>query len=70
LNVNRSGHLAVRRGLGAAVGLVGFASCLRRHGEEPLPAVVAAGNAFFDATGVRMRQFPHTPQRVVAALKV
>jgi CO/xanthine dehydrogenase Mo-binding subunit len=27
-------------------------------GEEVLPAVVAAiGNAFFDATGVRMRQF-------------
>jgi CO/xanthine dehydrogenase Mo-binding subunit len=39
-------------------------------GEEVLPAVVGAiGNAFFDATGVRMRQFPLTPQRVVAALK-
>jgi len=35
-----------------------------------LPAVVAAiGNAFFDATGVRMREFPLTPRRVLAALK-
>ena len=39
-------------------------------GEEVLPAVVAAiGNAFFDATSVRLRQFPMTPRRVVAALK-
>ena len=39
-------------------------------GEEVLPAVVAAiGNAFFDATGVRMRQFPLTPRRVLAALR-
>jgi nicotinate dehydrogenase subunit B len=39
-------------------------------GEEVLPAVVAAiGNAFFDATGVRLRQFPMTPARVLAALK-
>lgn len=39
-------------------------------GEEALPAVVAAiGNAFFDATGVRLRQFPLTPRRVLAALK-
>ena len=31
-------------------------------GEEVLPAVVAAiGNAFFDATGVRLRQYPLTP---------
>jgi CO/xanthine dehydrogenase Mo-binding subunit len=38
-------------------------------GEEVLPAVVAAiGNAFFDATGVRMRQYPLTPSRVLAAL--
>jgi nicotinate dehydrogenase subunit B len=38
-------------------------------GEEVLPAVVAAiGNAVFDATGVRMRQFPMTPRRVLAAL--
>jgi nicotinate dehydrogenase subunit B len=35
-----------------------------------LPAVVAAiGNAFFDATGMRIRQFPMTPKRVLAALK-
>ena len=39
-------------------------------GEEVLPAVVAAiGNAFFDATGVRLRQFPLTPARVLAALR-
>ena len=39
-------------------------------GEEVLPAVVAAiGNAFFDATGVRLRQFPLTPPRVLAAVK-
>jgi len=39
-------------------------------GEEVLPAVVAAiGNAFFDATGVRMRRYPLTPPRVLAALK-
>jgi nicotinate dehydrogenase subunit B len=38
-------------------------------GEEVLPAVVAAiGNAFFDATGVRLRQYPLTPKRVMAAL--
>ena len=38
-------------------------------GEEVLPAVVAAiGNAFFDATGVRLRQYPLTPKRVLAAL--
>jgi CO/xanthine dehydrogenase Mo-binding subunit len=38
-------------------------------GEEIVPAVVGAiGNAFFDATGVRLRQFPLTPRRVVAAL--
>lgn len=39
-------------------------------GEEVLPAVVAAiGNAFFDATGVRLREFPLTPRRVQTALK-
>ena len=38
-------------------------------GEEVLPAVVAAiGNAFFDATGVRIRQYPLTPSRVLAML--
>jgi nicotinate dehydrogenase subunit B len=38
-------------------------------GEEVLPAVVAAiGNAFFDATGVRLRQYPLTANRVRAAL--
>lgn len=39
-------------------------------GEEVLPAVVAAiGNAVFDATGVRVRQIPMTPRRVLEALK-
>jgi nicotinate dehydrogenase subunit B len=40
------------------------------RGEELMPAVVAAiGNAFFDATGVRFRRYPLTPQRVLAALE-
>ena len=39
-------------------------------GEVPVVAVPAAiGNAFFDATGVRMRTAPFTPARVRAALK-
>jgi nicotinate dehydrogenase subunit B len=33
---------------------------------RPLPAAVA--NAFFDATGVRLRRVPLTPERVLAAL--
>jgi hypothetical protein len=34
------------------------------------PADAAAiANAFFDATGVRMQEFPLTPARVLAALK-
>ena len=33
----------------------------------PIPAAVA--NAFFDATGVRIRQAPMTPARVRATLK-
>jgi CO/xanthine dehydrogenase Mo-binding subunit len=38
--------------------------------KEALPAVVAAiGNAFFDATGVRIRRYPLTPRRVLAALE-
>ena len=39
-------------------------------GEEVMAAAAAAiANAFFDATGVRMEQFPFTPARVLAALK-
>ena len=38
-------------------------------GEEVMAAACAAiANAFFDATGVRMRQFPMTPERVLTAL--
>ncbi|MEA2988833.1 MAG: nicotinate dehydrogenase subunit [Alphaproteobacteria bacterium] len=38
-------------------------------GEEVMGATAAAiANAFFDATGVRMRQYPMTPERVRAAL--
>ena len=38
-------------------------------GEEVMGSTGAAiANAFFDATGVRLRQYPMTPQRVLAAL--
>jgi len=38
-------------------------------GEETMAAAAAAiANAFFDATGVRMSEYPFTPQRVLAAL--
>jgi CO/xanthine dehydrogenase Mo-binding subunit len=38
-------------------------------GEEVMAACAGAiANAFFDATGVRMREFPMTPKRVLAAL--
>ena len=40
-------------------------------GEEVMAAAAAAiANAFFDATGVRMKQYPFTPARVLAALKI
>src|SRR5438874_12652354 len=39
-------------------------------GEEVIAAAAAAiANAFFDATGVRLREHPMTPPRVVAALR-
>jgi CO/xanthine dehydrogenase Mo-binding subunit len=39
-------------------------------GEEVMAAAAGAiANAFFDATGVRMNEFPFTPKRVLAALK-
>ncbi len=39
-------------------------------GEETMAAAAAAvANAFFDATGKRMTQYPFTPQRVLAALR-
>jgi len=39
-------------------------------GEEVMAAAAGAiANAFFDATGIRMDQFPMTPARVLAALK-
>jgi CO/xanthine dehydrogenase Mo-binding subunit len=31
-------------------------------------AAAAMANAFFDATGVRIREYPMTPRRVLAAL--
>jgi nicotinate dehydrogenase subunit B len=38
-------------------------------GEEVMGATGAAiANAFFDATGVRLREYPMTPDRVKAAL--
>jgi len=38
-------------------------------GEEVMAAGAAAiANAFFDATGVRMHEFPFTPRRVLAAV--
>jgi CO/xanthine dehydrogenase Mo-binding subunit len=38
-------------------------------GEEVMAACAGAiANAFFDATGVRMREYPMTPKRVLAAL--
>jgi nicotinate dehydrogenase subunit B len=39
-------------------------------GEELMgPASAAIANAFFDATGVRMREYPMTPDRIRAALR-
>ena len=38
-------------------------------GETAVTVVAAAiGNAIFDATGVRLRQIPFTPERVKSAL--
>ncbi len=38
-------------------------------GEEVLgPAAAAIANALFDATGVRLEEYPLTPERVLAAL--
>ncbi len=40
-------------------------------GEEVMGAAVGAiANAFFDATGMRLREYPMTPARVRAALKL
>jgi nicotinate dehydrogenase subunit B len=33
-------------------------------------AAAAVGNAIFDATGVRLRELPFTPERVKAALRI
>lgn len=41
-----------------------------RVGEEVIaPAAAALANAFFDATGVRLREHPMTPPRVLAGLQ-
>ena len=38
-------------------------------GEEVMAAAAAAiANAFFDATGIQMEEYPFTPERVLAAL--
>jgi xanthine dehydrogenase YagR molybdenum-binding subunit len=34
-----------------------------------LPTAAAIGNAFYNATGVRMRSLPMTPMAVLAALE-
>ena len=40
-------------------------------GEEVMAGAAAAiANAFFDATGVRMTEYPMTPKRVLAALRI
>ncbi|MCC6214683.1 MAG: molybdopterin-dependent oxidoreductase [Polyangiaceae bacterium] len=42
----------------------------KEAGEGPLhPAIPAIGNAIFDAVGVRLRDLPFTPARVLAALR-
>ena len=42
----------------------------RGAGEPPtVPVAAAIANAFFDATGVRIRSAPMTPARVRAALR-
>jgi nicotinate dehydrogenase subunit B len=39
-------------------------------GEEVMgPAAAAIANALFDATGVRLREYPLTPARVLPALQ-
>lgn len=50
---------------------------VERPGEDPMgagesasvPSAAAVSNAVFDATGVRLREMPFTPARVLAALK-
>jgi nicotinate dehydrogenase subunit B len=52
----------------ATVQSIDHASC--GGGEAPVGACVGAiANAFFDATGVRVREAPMTPARVRATLK-
>lgn len=42
----------------------------KEAGEGPLhPAIPAIGNAIFDAVGVRLRELPFTPARVLSALR-
>ena len=42
----------------------------KEAGEGPLhPAIPAIANAIYDAVGIRLRQIPFTPERVLAALK-
>ena len=63
--VQRTDIPAVATGTTASVGLLATGS-----GEPPTaPIAAAVANAFFDATGVRIREAPMTPGRVRAALK-
>ena len=63
--VQRTDIPAVASSTTAASGLLATGS-----GEPPTaPIAAAVANAFFDATGVRIRQAPMTPGHVRAALK-
>ena len=50
-------------------GLLVLGSGAAGAGETPVVGIApAVGNAIFDATGIRLRQVPFTPERVKAAL--
>ena len=42
----------------------------KEAGEGPLhPAIPAIANAIYDAVGIRLREMPFTPERVLAAIE-
>src|SRR5439155_1092000 len=53
------------RGIGVGTHLASYGAAV----EVMAGAAAAIANAFFDATGVRMQEYPLTPARVLAALK-